>query len=126
MNLAPIELNLYNEQDEVVDTLSRSRIPSYLLDTAIELQKQVNEDSKNADLLFDFIIEFYGGKRKDGLTITRDELKHQTDLMECLSIVRSVLARASGLALEFAGQANINPTMPPSPRKRSTARANGS
>lgn len=126
MELSPIELNLYNEQDEVIDTLSRVRIPSYLLDIAIELQKQVNEDTQKADLLFDFIIEFYGSKRKDGSPLTRDDLKRQTDLMECLSVLRSVLTRANALALEFAGQSSKNPMTPLLPKKKSTARGNGS
>lgn len=111
MDLAPIELNLYDEEDQVVGTLKRSRIPSYLLDSAIDLQKQLAAGEKgqqNTDALFDFIVEFYGQK------ITRDELKKQTDLLECMNVLRSVLTRASGLALEFA-QAN-----PPGPSPKTT------
>jgi hypothetical protein len=108
MDLAPIELHLYNEQDEIVDTLSRTRIPSYLLDMAITLQEQMSseEGAKQADALFDFIVEFYGHK------ITREELKKQTDLIECMTVMRSIITRASALTLEFA-QAN-----PPGPSRR--------
>jgi hypothetical protein len=114
MTTAPIELNLYNENDEVIGTLSRSRIPSYLLDMAIELQSkfaaggQDEGGAQNADALFDFIVEFYGGK------ITREELKKQTDLIECMAVLRSIITRASGLAMEFA---KANPPVP-SPKKR--------
>jgi hypothetical protein len=110
MDAAPIELNFYNENDEVTDTHRRSRIPSYLLDMAIELQKQLSKEDGNqsADLLFDFIVEFYGGK------FTRDELKKKTDLIECIAVVRSIIARANALTLDFAKE---NPPVP-SPKKK--------
>jgi hypothetical protein len=111
METAPIELTLYDNDDKVIGTLSRARIPSYLLDIAIELQSKLTQDEQvpqNTDALFDFIVEFYGNK------ITRDQLKQQTDLIECMTVLRSVLARASGLALEFA---QANPRVP-SPKKK--------
>jgi hypothetical protein len=111
MDLAPIELNLYNEQDEKVGTLSRIRIPSYLLDMAIDLQNKFATDkvgAQNADALFDFIVEFYGGK------ISREDLKKQTDLIECMSVLKSIITRASGLAMDFA---KANPPAP-SPKKK--------
>src|SRR5919106_7099594 len=110
MNPAPIELNLYNENDEVVDTLRRSRIPSYLLDMAIDLQRAIGagEEIKNADPLFDFVVEFFGNK------ITREELKRQTDLIECMAVFQSVIVRASELTREFA---RVNPPVP-SPKKK--------
>jgi len=111
MDAAPIELNLYNDQDEVTGTLKRSRIPSYLLDMAINLQESLageESDKQNADALFDFIAEFFGNK------LSRDELKKQTDLIECMSVVRSILARAGALTVEFA---KANPRGP-SPKKK--------
>lgn len=110
MDLAPIELVLYDDEDKEIGKLSRTRIPSYLLDIAIDLQSKFGDGQspQNADALFDFIVEFYGNK------ITRDELKRKTDLLECMAVLRSVLARASGLALEFA---QANPRVP-SPKKK--------
>jgi len=111
MDTAPIELHLYDEEDKIIGTLSRARIPSYLLDYAIDLQSKLsagNQDPQNSDALFDFIVEFYGTKK-----ITREDLKKQTDLVECMTVLRSVLARASGIALEFA---KANPPGP-SPNK---------
>lgn len=106
---APIELKLYSENDEVTGTLSRTRIPSYLLDIAINLQNEFSKDGEpNTDALFDFIVEFYGNK------ITREELKQKTDLIECMSVLRSVIARAAQLTMEFA---KANPRGP-SPKKR--------
>lgn len=110
MDAAPIELNFYDENDEVTDTHRRSRIPSYLLDMAINLQQQLSAEDGNqsGDLLFDFIVEFYGKK------FTREELKQKTDLIECIAVVRSIIARANALTLEFA---KANPPGP-SPKKK--------
>lgn len=109
---APIELKFYNEEDEVEKTFSRNRVPTYLLDTAIALQKEIGKGEETTqeqvDLLFDFIVEFYGNK------FTRDELKRKTDLVECMSIVGQVLGRAGALAKQFAVG---NPT-PPSSKKK--------
>jgi hypothetical protein len=109
--MAPIELNFYDEDDNVVATHKRTRIPSYLLDMAIGLQNDLSEDGgdqKYSDALFDFIVEFYGSK------FTREELKKQTDLLECMAVLQSVLARATGFAREFAV---ANPRGP-SPKKK--------
>jgi hypothetical protein len=110
LSAAPIELTLYNEDDEPVGTLSRTRIPSYLLDMAIQLQTSLaeNPETPNGDALFDFIVEFYGHK------IDRETLKKQTDLIECMTVLRSIINRASSLAVEFA---QGNPPGP-SPKKR--------
>src|SRR3990172_1216567 len=108
---APIELHFYDEDDQIVATHSRNRIPSYLLDMAIDLQSQFTADDngkQNTDALFDFIVEFYGGK------FTRDELKQKTDLIECVSVVRSIIARASALTLEFA---KAHPPVPSQKKK---------
>ena len=111
MDTAPIELNFYDEDDQVVDTHKRSRIPSYLLDMAINLQSQLSVDDEgkqNTDALFDFIVEFYGSK------FTREEVKQKTDLLECMSVLRSIITRASALTREFA---KANPPGP-SPKKK--------
>lgn len=109
---APIELNFYNDDDEIEKTYSRNRVPTYLLDTAIALQKEIGKEKETTqqqvNLLFDFIVEFYCNK------FTRDELKQKTDLVECMSIVGQVLGRAGELAKQFAG---INPTLPSSKKK---------
>jgi hypothetical protein len=111
MDSAPIELNLYSENDEVIDTLRRSRIPSYLLDMAINLQGAFNtEEGQKPDTnaLFDFIVEFFGNK------IDRETLKKQTDLIECMAVLQSIITRASVLTREFA---KANPPVP-SPKKK--------
>lgn len=107
---APIEINFYTDADEIEQTFSRTRIPSYLLDMAIHLQAELNakNDQQNTDLLFDFIVEFFGGR------FSRDELKKKSDLLECMTVVRSIIARASQLTLDFA---KANPPGP-SPKKK--------
>ncbi len=109
IDAAPIELNFYNDEDEVIQTHRRTRIPSYLLDMAINLQQQMNGDGQdNVDALFDFIVEFYGKK------FTREEVKQKTDLIECMTVLQSILARATSLTLEFA---KANPPVPSPKRK---------
>lgn len=105
-DVTPIELIFYTDEDEVEQVYKRSRIPSYLLDMAISLQDGLSDDSgaqQNIDALFDFIVEFYGNK------FSRDELKQKTDLLECMAVLQSVIARASGLMQQFA---QANPTLP--------------
>ena len=112
--MEPITLKFYTDDDEVESTHSRSRIPTFLLDSAIQVQaglakmKDKNEaTAEQLNLLYQFIVEFYGNK------FTVDELKQKTDLVECMSIVGQVLGRANQLARQFAG----NPT-PPSRKKK--------
>ena len=109
MDTSPIELIFYDDEDKETQRFSRKRIPSYLLDEAINLQNAAEGDGqKNSDAVFDFVVEFYGNK------FTREELKKQTDLLECLSVIISVVTRASSLTKEFA---RLNPQVP-SPKKK--------
>jgi hypothetical protein len=112
--MEPITLVFYTDNDEIETTHSRSRIPTYLLDSAIQVQaglakiKGKNEATEEQlNLLYQFVVEFYGNK------FTVDDLKQKTDLVECMSVVGQVLGRASQLARQFAG----NPT-PPSRKKK--------
>lgn len=111
MDLKPIKLNFYNDQDEVIKEYSRSRIPTYMLDMAIGVQKAIENDKTDEsaiNALLDFIVEFYGKQ------FTIDDLKKSTDLVECMSIIGQVLGRANQLASQFAKE---NPPVPSS-RKR--------
>jgi len=112
MDPAPIELNFYDEADQVINTYRRSRIPSYLLDMAINLQTELTPDEEgklmNTGALFDFIVEFYGQK------FTREEVKQKTDLLECMAVLTSIITRASNLTRTFA---KANPPGP-SPKKK--------
>ncbi len=112
--LAPIKLDFYNDEDVVVKTFERRRIPTYLFDTAIDLQKalQKNENTQEVtNALYDFIVEFFGNK------FTREELKKNTDLIECISVLGAIPARANQMAKQFAIQNAANPTLP-SPKKK--------
>ena len=111
MDAAPIELKFYDEEDQVTETHRRARIPSYLLDMAINLQAELSKEDgekPNTDALFDFIVEFFGKK------FSREDVKQKTDLVECMSVLRSIIARASSLTQEFAKE---NPWVP-SPKKK--------
>lgn len=109
-----ITLNFYTNDDEIEITHSRSRIPTYLLDSCIEVQAALSKMKEKNDanpehlkLLYQFIVDFYGNK------FSVDDLKKKTDLVECMSIVGQVLGRANQLARQFAG----NPTLPSRKRK---------
>ena len=117
MPLAPIEIILYDNDDEIIATHTRNRVPAYILDMAIDLGvslKKLNdpEETSTAEQktapLFDFIVELFGKK------FTRDELKQGADLVDCMSVYRSVLARANSLA---GDQAQANPPVPSRRRK---------
>jgi len=111
--LTPITLNFYTPEDEVEFVHARARIPTYLLDSAIALQQKVaasGQTQEVVDMLYNFIVEFYGNK------FTVEELKTKSDLVECFSVIPQVLGRANQIALQFAGQ-HKNPTIP-SPKKK--------
>jgi hypothetical protein len=116
--LAPITLKLYNDADEEIGELKRTRIPSYLLDSAIRVQSSLGKTAtgqEEMDAVFDFIVEFYQHK------VEREELKKQTDLIECMSVLKAILGRAGNLAKEFAQE---NPQHP-SPKPISTEMGTG-
>jgi hypothetical protein len=117
MNLPPIEIKFYDENDEVIETHSRSRIPAYLLDMAVDLGQSMKDissvenekpASEKTAPLFDFVVELFGNK------FTREELKRHSDLIECFSIYKQVLSRAGALMQNFA---KANPPVP-SPRAK--------
>lgn len=113
---APLEIIFYDADDQEIARYSRNRIPSYLLDMAIDLghvlgNLNLDQDKPAAELtapLFDFIVELFGNK------FSRDELKKNTDLIECMAVYRAVLARAQNIVTGFA---KGNP-IPPSPKKK--------
>lgn len=117
MELAPIEIVFYDDEDKETVRFTRSRIPSYILDLAIDLGGQLDAlgDAENTQPaavktapLFDFVVELFGNK------FTREELKQKTDLVECMSVYQAVLARANGIAVNSV---KANPT-PPSLKKK--------
>ena len=118
IELDAIEIIFYDENDEPMITHRRSRVPAYLLDMAIDLAPQMEKLSDEADTrpadertapLFDFIVEFFGRK------FTREELKQHADLIDCMSVFRSVMARANGLMLQMTKE---NPTPARYPKRK--------
>jgi hypothetical protein len=115
MALTAIELNFYNDEDEIIETYTRIRVPSYLLDMALDLEKDMGDmddgrpGSEKTAPLFDFVVEFYGNK------FSRDKLKMHTDLGECMSIYQATLGRAYSL---MSQQKTADPTLPSRKRKK--------
>lgn len=113
--LSAITLDFYNNDDEVIATFERNRIPTYLFDSAIALQEALSKEDSDqqqaANLLYKFIVEFFGNK------FTVEELKEKSDLMQCMAVLGSILSRATQAAQIYAGQNKENPTRP-SPKKK--------
>lgn len=107
----PIELNFYDENDEVIATHAIHRVKTKFLKTAIRLEKEINDlnniGEEQINVLNNFIVEIFGNK------FTADELEEKTDLIECYSVLGAVFSRANGLAAQFAK----NP-IPPSLKKK--------
>jgi hypothetical protein len=92
---APIQLTLYNENDEPLKELSRVIVPWKLLKKSIRLAKNVdlnNPGEDDIDQIADLIIEVFGESK-----VTRDELDNYADIGEMSSVLLSIVSRARGL-----------------------------
>lgn len=100
---APIELVIYDENDEPKVTHRRLIVPWGLLKRAIRLSKDIHSDTddmteEDVDALNAFVVEFFGGK------FTIEELENGADLEEVLAVFNQIVAKARG---------TLNPTFPP-------------
>jgi len=102
---APLTLNLYDKDDEIVKTVTRSFVPWKMLKKGITLQKQLgtkepNEyEEEDIDTLTGYIMAIFEGQ---GLTV--EMLDEQSDIMEMITVIQSVVSRARGV---------MDPTLPP-------------
>ena len=90
----PIQLTLYDENDEIIETYSRARVPMMFVEAAIGLGDKLGGDSMGQDqlnALYQIIVDFYGGK------FTVDDLRKGADLGEMIAVILAITSRAADL-----------------------------
>lgn len=105
MTSTALVLNLYDENNELIKTCTRSFVPWKMLKKAVKLNKMIGGKSveqfeeSDMDELTTYIMEVFSGQ---GLTI--EILDEQSDISEMMSVVKAVMSRARGV---------MDPTLPP-------------
>ncbi len=96
----PIELTLYDDNDEIIGIYRRARIPMTFAERAMDLSVQLTDDKGPDQLkaMYQLIVEFFGEK------FTVEDLRKGADLLELITVVEAISVRAGGLL-----PANQNP-----------------
>ena len=100
----PLVLNLYDENNELVKTCTRTFVPWKMLKKAVRLHKQIgkkgieNFEEEDMDSLTSYIMDVFPGQ---GLTI--EILDEQSDIFEMMSVIKTVMNNARGI---------MDPTLP--------------
>jgi len=89
----PIELTLYDDNDEIIATYRRARIPVGFAERAMDLNAQLSSDQGKDQLsaLYQLIVEFFGEK------FTIEDLRKGADLIELVAVVEAISVRAGEL-----------------------------
>lgn len=101
---AALVLNLYDENNELVRTCTRTFVPWKMLKKAVKLNKLIGgksvEDFQESDMdeLTAYIMEVFPGQN-----LSIEILDEQSDISEMMSVVRSVMSHARGV---------MDPTLP--------------
>jgi hypothetical protein len=89
---AAIELTLYDDDDAVISTYHRARIPMMFAERAMELGPQLETPGPDQiKAMYQLIVEFFGDK------FTVDQLRKGADLGELYAVVYAIMARAGEL-----------------------------
>jgi len=106
-NSKPLEITLYDEQDEPKKTYTRSIIPWRVLKKAIRLQNvdQNHLQEENVDEIASLVVETFGDQ------FSLDDLNNGAELGEMMTILTQIVTRA-GAAFQ------ANPTLTQTPLKR--------
>jgi hypothetical protein len=93
---APVELTLYNEEDEPVQNLSKSIIRWGIMKQAIKLAKAIENDTTSydadvLDALSSFVCRVFDDK------VTPEQLEQGADISEIMTVFKAVLNRAQQL-----------------------------
>jgi hypothetical protein len=97
-------LNLYGEDNELIRTCTRTFVPWKMLKKAVNLHKQIGkkniDDFEEADMdaLTNYIMEVFPGQ-----DLSIEVLDEQSDVMEMMTVVRTVMSNARGV---------MDPTLP--------------
>lgn len=91
---APIEINLYNNDDEIERTCRVSTVRFGFLKKAIKLQEQMKD--QDAEAMFDAVAEFLVAFFNDQFSV--DDLMHKATPAEVFAAFKAITAHASVLA----------------------------
>jgi hypothetical protein len=97
MSGTPIELNLYDAEDAIQRTLTRSVVPWGLMKRALRLANSFNKiDMENMsedalDELTGFIVAVFGDK------VSMAELEAGADTADMMAVMQQVVAKAQGI-----------------------------
>ncbi len=96
LTFAPVELTLYNEDDEPVSTFSKSVIRWGMMKQAIKLAKQMDGNEKDLteesfDALTAFVCRLFDDK------FTPEALEAGADISEIMTCFKAVVRRASAM-----------------------------
>ena len=106
----PIQLTLYDENDEPIQTYSRARIPVSFAERAMEWSSSLSNDDLSQNQLtamYQIIVDFYGEK------FSIDQLREGADLSELMAVVIGISQRVSEIM-----PATVNPTPPATSRRK--------
>lgn len=92
-NFSPIELTLYDENDEVIHTYSKSIVRWGILKQAIKLAKILDESGGFGDSDMDAISAFVCRLFDDQFTV--EELENGAEVSEIMACFRAVVRRAN-------------------------------
>lgn len=92
-DFSPIELTLYDENDEVIHTYSKSIVRWGILKQAIKLAKILDESGGFGDSDMDAISAFVCRLFDDQFTV--EELENGAEVSEIMSCFRAVVRRAN-------------------------------
>jgi len=90
----PIQFTLYGDDDEILETYSRARVPVVFVERAIELAGKLEGDSMGQEqlmALYQIVVDFYGQK------FTLEDLRSGADLGELISVIQEIATRAAEL-----------------------------
>jgi len=86
----PIQLTLYDVDDEVKGTFSRSRVPVSFAERAIEMSGSLKDGMgiEQMQSLYALVVDFFGNQ------FTIDELREGADLGELITVIKAIATRA--------------------------------
>ncbi len=89
----PMQITLYNEDNEVVGTFTRLFVPWKLLKAAVRLAKKLdlsNMSEEDVDDLAGLVVEVFGNK------FSIEDLSNGADISEMVAVLNTIIAKAQG------------------------------